>query len=82
MTDAPEPTRPGRVVAVKWLAPPPPGQSPADPLESRLLAASAHPNVVAVLDGGIRDGRPYLVLEYVEGTNLRPLLRPGHPWPV
>jgi eukaryotic-like serine/threonine-protein kinase len=71
-----------RTVAVKWLAPPPDGQAPAEPLESRLLAASAHPNVVAVLDGGARAGRPFLVLEYVEGTTLRPLLRPGHPWPV
>jgi serine/threonine-protein kinase len=70
-----------RVVAVKLLARL--GDGPASlPLESHLLAASAHPHVVAVLGGGHCSGRPYLVLEYVEGTNLRPLLRPGEPWPL
>jgi serine/threonine-protein kinase len=72
----------GRVVAVKLLAQLPAGQDPPQPLESHLLAASAHPHVVAVLGGGVCAGRPYLILEYIEGTNLRPLLRPGQPWPL
>jgi serine/threonine-protein kinase len=72
----------GRVVAVKLLAPPTAGREPSLPTESRLLASSAHPHVVAVLGGGICGGRPYLVIEYVAGTNLRSLLPPGEPWPV
>lgn len=36
--------------------------------ERRILAGLAHPNIAALLDGGAtEDGRPYLVMEYVEG---------------
>ncbi|MFM9995241.1 MAG: protein kinase domain-containing protein [Phycisphaerales bacterium] len=39
--------------------------------ERRLLARLSHPNIAALLDGGETDGRPYLVLEFVEGLALR-----------
>ena len=36
--------------------------------ERRILASLEHPNVARLLDGGIApDGRPFLVMEYVEG---------------
>ena len=38
--------------------------------ESRLAAKLSHPNVVSVYDGGETDGRPYIVMEYVEGVTL------------
>jgi serine/threonine-protein kinase len=39
--------------------------------EARLAARLSHPNVVAVYDAGEADGgRPYIVMEYVDGTTL------------
>ncbi len=39
--------------------------------ERRLLARLVHPHIAGLLDGGIAaDGRPYLVIEYIEGLTL------------
>lgn len=39
--------------------------------ERQILAGLTHPNIAALLDGGTTaDGRPYLVMELVEGTPL------------
>lgn len=39
--------------------------------ERQILAALTHPNIAALLDGGTApDGRPYLVMEYIEGDTL------------
>ncbi|MFL5925115.1 MAG: protein kinase domain-containing protein [Gaiellaceae bacterium] len=39
--------------------------------EARLAARLSHPNVVAVYDAGeAEDGRPFIVMEYVDGTTL------------
>lgn len=38
--------------------------------EARLAARLSHPNVVRVFDVGERDGRPFIVMEYVEGDTL------------
>jgi len=43
--------------------------------ESRLAARLSHPNVVAVFDAGEDGGRPYIVMEYVEGETLADVLR-------
>lgn len=44
--------------------------------EAKILADLAHPNVVLLLDHGRSpSGRPYLVLEHVEGASLQELLR-------
>jgi tRNA A-37 threonylcarbamoyl transferase component Bud32 len=43
--------------------------------EARALAKLAHPNIVAVHELGEAGGFPYLALEYVDGANLRALLR-------
>ncbi|MBW3578515.1 MAG: Stk1 family PASTA domain-containing Ser/Thr kinase [Actinobacteria bacterium] len=45
--------------------------------EARAAAALNHPNVVAVHDYGEDDGRPYLVLELVEGRSLDALIDGG-----
>ncbi|MBE7499340.1 MAG: protein kinase [Verrucomicrobiales bacterium] len=38
--------------------------------EALTLARLRHPNIVALHDFGESEGQPYLVMEYVEGTNL------------
>jgi eukaryotic-like serine/threonine-protein kinase len=39
--------------------------------ERRILASLEHPNIARLIDGGTaEDGRPYLVMEYVEGTPI------------
>jgi len=45
--------------------------------EARALARLVHPNIVAVHDYGENDGLCFLVLELVDGTNLRDVLRRG-----
>jgi len=39
--------------------------------ERQILASLAHPNIAAMIDGGVSaDGEPYLVMEYVDGLRL------------
>jgi serine/threonine protein kinase len=63
-----------RLVALKILLP----GTAADPAfeerfvrESRTLAQLTHPNIVTVFDSGRAGGYFYLVMEYVDGVNLR-----------
>ena len=43
--------------------------------EARAAARLSHPNVVSVFDQGLhRPGRPYIVMEYVEGCTLRHMI--------
>jgi tetratricopeptide (TPR) repeat protein len=63
--------RAGNAVAIKCLIP-----SESSHADTRLLQESSlrieHPNVVRTLGGGLaQDGRPYLVLELLEGVTLR-----------
>jgi eukaryotic-like serine/threonine-protein kinase len=63
-----------RTVAVKLLASVP----RVDPVlqaarfrrEAELMARVSHPNIVAIHDYGVKDGQPYLAMEYVEGGDL------------
>jgi len=43
--------------------------------EARAVAQLSHPHVVGVIDAGEDDGRPYIVLEYVEGETLKERIR-------
>ena len=63
-----------RIVALKIL----PLDTAGDPAfeerfvrESRTLAQLTHPNIVTVFDSGKAGGFFYLVMEYVDGVNLR-----------
>src|SRR5262249_3022302 len=69
-----------RLVALKIL----PEEAGRDPAfaerftrEARALARLTHPGVVAVYDFGQSDGRYYLLMEFVDGVNLRHVLREG-----
>jgi serine/threonine-protein kinase len=64
----------GRQVAVKVLQ----AKQAGDPKaverfrrEARAAAALNHPNLVTVFDWGIDAGRPFLVMQYVAGSDLR-----------
>src|SRR4051812_28944780 len=68
----------GRPVALKLIAP----EHAADAgfrerfqRESRMAAAIDHPNVIPVYEAGEEDGRLYLVMRWVAGTDLHRELR-------
>src|SRR5262245_19857640 len=42
--------------------------------EARLAAGLYHPNIVQVVDLVETDGRPFIVMEYLDGQNLRQVL--------
>ncbi|MEO7756393.1 MAG: serine/threonine-protein kinase, partial [Dokdonella sp.] len=47
--------------------------------ERRILARLEHPGIARLLDGGVApDGRPYTVMEYVEGQSLTDYCRARH----
>ena len=47
--------------------------------ESRLAASLDHPNVVPVYDAGEADGRLFIAMRYVDGVDLKALLRDAAP---
>ena len=68
----------GRTVAVKRIGVAPGGITPdavRAEREARLAAKLNHANVVAVFDLVDEDDQQWLVMEYVEGTNLSELVR-------
>ena len=69
-----------RMVAIKVL----PGERQGDvdfarrfEREAKILAQMNHPNIVTIFDFGEADGLYYIVMEYVDGVNLRDLLQDG-----
>src|SRR2546421_3771857 len=50
--------------------------------EARIAASIEHPNVLPVYEAGEREGVLFLITRYVEGTDLRALLRRDGPLPV
>jgi serine/threonine protein kinase len=68
----------GRPVAVKVLADNLAGDAELRERfvrEGRLAARLSHPNVVRVYDAGEQDGRPFIVMECVEGESLAETVR-------
>ena len=43
--------------------------------EARTVAQLSHPHIVGVIDAGEDEGRPYIVLEFVEGETLKDRIR-------
>src|SRR5437764_7177942 len=67
----------GRPVVVKFLhavLSDQPGIVDRFEREARATALLNHPNCVALVDYGIENGQPYLVMEYAEGKTLADLL--------
>ncbi len=46
--------------------------------EARLVAQINHPNVVQIFDFGEFEGSYYIAMEYIDGPNLRALMRQAH----
>jgi eukaryotic-like serine/threonine-protein kinase len=75
----------GRDVAIKLIRP----ELLTDPSsrerllrEARSAAALHHPNTVTVFDAGEEDGRPYIVMQLVDGETLADRLRRDAPLPL
>jgi serine/threonine-protein kinase len=69
----------GRHVAVKTLTPSADRQR--FEREARAVAALSHPNIVALYDYGESEGRPFMVLECLQGGSLEDRLATGEPLP-
>src|SRR4051794_20004796 len=70
----------GKLVAIKFLHAPFANDSEflaRFERETRVMSRLNHPNCVSVVDFGVWDGAPYLVMEYVSGTTLRALIDNG-----
>jgi eukaryotic-like serine/threonine-protein kinase len=67
-----------RFVAIKLLHRSTTRKSPAAvdrfQREARAAAAIGHPNIIDILDFGIEDARPYMVMEYLRGRSLSQIL--------
>jgi len=50
--------------------------------EARVLARLSHPNIVTVFDTGMAGPFAYLMMEYVDGVNLRQAMKAGRFTPV
>ena len=50
-------------------------------IEARAMSRLSHPSCVSVIDFGVHEGAPYLVMDYVSGRTLRQVLDEG-PLPV
>src|SRR4029078_1014320 len=70
----------GKLVAIKFLHAPFANDSEflgRFERETRVMSKLNHPNCVSVVDFGVWEGAPYLVMEYVSGTTLRALIDNG-----
>jgi len=70
----------GRVVAVKVLHDQLPNELSSRQrfeIEAMAMAKLEHPHCAAVLDVGTHDGRPFVVMDYVTGQDLKSLILDG-----
>jgi serine/threonine protein kinase len=58
-----------------------PGATELFQREARIASLVSHPHICAVHDSGIDEGRPFLVLEYLDGRALDEVIG-GAPMPV
>ncbi len=72
-------TRLHRQVAIKVLHRDLPVSGPRDRFlrEARLVSSLSHPNICTVFDIGEQDGDPYLVMELLEGENIKERMERG-----
>jgi serine/threonine protein kinase len=75
----------GGVVAVKMLSQA--AMTSATMIERfgrqvQIMTQLRHPNLIIAYDGGRLDGIPYLVMEYIEGQDLRTLVKQRGPFSV
>lgn len=50
--------------------------------EAELMARVSHPNILSVFDFGVADGKPFLVMEYAGGGDLRCKMVEGQSMPL
>jgi serine/threonine protein kinase len=77
-------TRMKRIVALKVISPRAIGSTGAFQRFAREVEAAAklvHPNIALAFDAGEQQGVHYLILEYIDGTDLRRLLKQRGPLP-
>ena len=70
-----------RLVAIKVLPPDAvaaPGRKQRFVQEARAASALNHPNIVTVHDYGDVSSQPFIVMEYVQGDELKRILNAGH----
>ena len=70
----------GKIVAVKVLHDELPDELSSRKrfeIEAMAMAKLEHPNCAAVLDVGVHEGRPFVVMDYITGTDLKTLLDAG-----
>ncbi len=70
----------GRIVAIKVLH----DELPAElssrerfEIEAMAMAKLEHPHCAAVIDVGVHDGKPFVVMDFVSGDNLRDVISHG-----
>jgi serine/threonine protein kinase len=71
----------GRTVAIKVLT----AEAAADPeakarflREAQMAGNISHENIMSVYDFGEEDGRPFMVIEFLRGEDLRYAIKNGH----
>ncbi len=47
-------------------------------LEARMASSISHENIISVYDFGEEEGRPFIVMEFLEGESLRDAIKNGH----
>jgi serine/threonine protein kinase len=71
----------GRRVALKILTPA--GSADEETkarflMEARMASSVSHENIISVYDFGEEQGRPFIVMEFLEGESLREAIKRGH----
>jgi serine/threonine protein kinase len=70
----------GRIVAIKVLHDVLPSELSSRKrfeIEAMAMAKLEHPHCAAVLDVGVHDGRPFVVMDFVSGKNLKQMIGEG-----